>query len=49
MLFVVVICLVLGLVAGVTEGQRIINAVDTAAATLHTRIAALEERLKEKL
>ena len=48
MIYVVIVA-VLAFVAGVAEGQRVINAVHTAAAVLHARIAKLEERLKEKL
>ena len=45
----VLIIAVLAFVAGVTEGQRVINAVENSAKQIHDRIASLEERLKEKL
>lgn len=48
MIYVIIVA-VLAFVAGVAEGQRVINAVDRAAAELHARIAKLEEAVKGKL
>ena len=49
MALVVVIALAIGIVAGVTEANRILNAVHAAEGAIHARIAALEEKFKEKL
>ena len=49
MVLAILVALVIGIVAGVTEANRILNALHTAEGAIHTRLASLEEKLKEKL
>jgi thiamine monophosphate synthase len=44
-----VIVPVLAFVAGVTEAQRVINAVNEGISTIHLRLKEIEDRMKEKL